>query len=266
MARRRKKGLNAFEIVPAIAGFIALPFVFPKMGAALFGFASALVWFAIFVLISVTLILIFRLSRGSTTKSAEIVAPDVIVPSANAEPKTLSKQLRSIDWFQFEKLLQLAYSDTHTVTRLGGANPDGGIDLIIENESGRAAVQCKHWKRWKVGVRNVRELIGAMKIAGINRGILVTVKGYSADAAELARQESIELLDEADVCQLLERVDQSKLQGILSDTPKFCPKCEREMVRRTARRGKNASNEFWGCSGYPQCTYVLRNDDGRAPE
>ncbi|OLU32834.1 helix-hairpin-helix domain-containing protein [Pseudomonas sp. PA27(2017)] len=32
-----------------------------------------------------------------------------------------------------------------------------------------------------------------------------------------------------------------------------CPSCGASMVRRTARKGKNAGNQFWGCSKYPAC-------------
>jgi Restriction endonuclease len=39
----------------------------------------------------------------------------------------------------------------YAVTRRGGANADGGIDLVIEMNGMRAAVQCKHWKTWNVG-------------------------------------------------------------------------------------------------------------------
>jgi restriction system protein len=35
-----------------------------------------------------------------------------------------------------------------------------------------------------------------------------------------------------------------------------CPKCGNSMVLRTSKRGKNAGNQFWGCSGYPQCRMV----------
>ncbi|WP_232209291.1 hypothetical protein ACN2MM_06290 [Alkalilimnicola ehrlichii MLHE-1] len=28
------------------------------------------------------------------------------------------------------------------------------------------------------------------------------------------------------------------------------------MVLRTAKRGANAGNQFWGCSGYPKCRAV----------
>lgn len=32
-----------------------------------------------------------------------------------------------------------------------------------------------------------------------------------------------------------------------------CPICGSRMVRRTARRGRNSGNQFWGCSRYPKC-------------
>jgi hypothetical protein len=33
-----------------------------------------------------------------------------------------------------------------------------------------------------------------------------------------------------------------------------CPRCGSPMRRRTARRGRNAGGQFWGCSRYPSCT------------
>lgn len=36
-----------------------------------------------------------------------------------------------------------------------------------------------------------------------------------------------------------------------------CPRCGAEMVIRTARRGKNKGNQFYGCSNYPRCKYTL---------
>jgi hypothetical protein len=37
---------------------------------------------------------------------------------------------------------------------------------------------------------------------------------------------------------------------------KKCPKCGSSMVLRTAQRGSNAGNQFWGCSAYPDCKMV----------
>ncbi len=37
---------------------------------------------------------------------------------------------------------------------------------------------------------------------------------------------------------------------------KVCPKCGKELVLRTAKKGDNQGNQFWGCSGFPQCRYI----------
>jgi restriction system protein len=38
-----------------------------------------------------------------------------------------------------------------------------------------------------------------------------------------------------------------------------CPTCGANMVERTAKRGANAGNSFWGCSNYPTCRGVRNN-------
>jgi len=35
-----------------------------------------------------------------------------------------------------------------------------------------------------------------------------------------------------------------------------CPNCGSRMVLRTAKRGANAGNQFWGCSAYPKCRVI----------
>jgi restriction system protein len=32
-----------------------------------------------------------------------------------------------------------------------------------------------------------------------------------------------------------------------------CPECGSAMVKRSAKRGSNAGNMFWGCTNYPRC-------------
>ena len=36
-----------------------------------------------------------------------------------------------------------------------------------------------------------------------------------------------------------------------------CPKCGGDMVKRTAKKGKNPGQEFWGCASYPKCRGML---------
>ncbi|MCF7837301.1 MAG: four helix bundle suffix domain-containing protein [Candidatus Marinimicrobia bacterium] len=45
-------------------------------------------------------------------------------------------------------------------------------------------------------------------------------------------------------------------RALQEDAPP-CPPCGRPTTRRTARQGKNAGRDFWGCTGYPECKGVL---------
>jgi hypothetical protein len=45
-----------------------------------------------------------------------------------------------------------------------------------------------------------------------------------------------------------------------SDDSLICPYCGGKLVLRTAKTGKYAGNEFYGCSSYPRCRYI-RNID-----
>ncbi|NLT40153.1 MAG: hypothetical protein GXX89_06790 [Clostridiales bacterium] len=42
-----------------------------------------------------------------------------------------------------------------------------------------------------------------------------------------------------------------------NDEQILCPICGAVMVRRTATRGKNAGNEFYGCSNFPKCRSII---------
>lgn len=41
-----------------------------------------------------------------------------------------------------------------------------------------------------------------------------------------------------------------------SDSSPACPQCGKAMVLRTAKTGRNAGKQFWGCAGYPECKGV----------
>lgn len=187
-------------------------------------------------------------------------------PQHEAEKSFTSEQMigqvRSIDWFQFEQLVALIYrKQGYLVSRRGGANPDGGIDLVIEKGGTRVAVQCKHWKTRYVGVRAVREFLGALTDSGIIHGLFITLGGYTGEAKLLADKHDIEVMNETGLAKLLEttdaRFDPSVLE-ILRDKRKLCPKCEHEMVLKIARRGRGAGQQFWACTGYPgNCNYTM---------
>lgn len=49
-----------------------------------------------------------------------------------------------------------------------------------------------------------------------------------------------------------ERLAYRTKQSDENGAPK-CPKCGKPMLKRVAKKGKNAGNAFWSCSAYPEC-------------
>lgn len=61
---------------------------------------------------------------------------------------TLKEQLNRLDWYQFEKLMALVFEQQgFSVQRLGGANADGGVDLVMSKG------QRKQWCSASTGRR-----------------------------------------------------------------------------------------------------------------
>lgn len=46
--------------------------------------------------------------------------------------------------------------------------------------------------------------------------------------------------------------------------PPMCPRCGKPMVPRTARKGAQAGQAFWGCSAYPDCVGTRQFEKGEA--
>jgi hypothetical protein len=267
---RRTKDIDLIGVAGPLAGLIVLLTMFsPQARQAITGLGIIVICLLGFVvLIAIAVVAYRHLDREPNPYAVErnmdwgkqlsAAVPDS-QPLTNAE---LITQLRSIDWYQFEKIVALLYRKSgYAAISRGGANPDGGIDLIIKKDGQRIAVQCKQWRTWNVGVKAVREFLGALKDAGINQGIFITLKGYTGDAKSLADRHGIEILNETGLAKMLETTNASsdpETLAILQDEHKYCPKCESAMVLRTAKKGNQAGQRFWGCSNYPRCRFTLQ--------
>ena len=77
---------------------------------------------------------------------------------------------------------------------------------------------------------------------------------------------NIELCEESNLIEGIVALDPSarrRVEAVLLDSNKYCPKCESIMIRRVAKSGFNTGKEFWGCSRYPKCRYILRTEEAR---
>jgi len=41
----------------------------------------------------------------------------------------------------------------------------------------------------------------------------------------------------------------------------LCPKCGASLVLRTAKKGNNVGEQFYGCSGFPKCRFILKIEE-----
>ena len=259
MGRRRQSGDAAFaEAVVGLALLFGLGWTFsPQFRAVIL----LLIFIALFGLAIWVCYRVLKKPAAPRSDSPNYELQQAISPDNTASPirpPTTAEKLHAIDWFQFEKLVEIIYQHQgFSVQRLGGAKPDGGVDLIIESAQGKFIVQCKHWRKWAVGVRHIREFLGAMTDSKIQNGIFITLSGYSGEAKQLADKNGIKILNESDVVGMLEEsglINSQEVSSLLYDSRKFCPKCEKEMVLRTARM---TGKQFWGCSSFPRCKYIL---------
>ncbi len=167
--------------------------------------------------------------------------------------------LASLSWQAFERLIGEHFRRRgYQVSGKGGAQPDGGIDLVVTRNEERHVVQCKPWKARQVSVSVVRELVGSITQSGASGGFLVTSGSLTDPALKLAHDAGIVVLDGATLRADLGNQDvlggvDDKGAGNLSPAPTNCPVCGNRMLLRTARRGDRAGERFWGCSGFPSC-------------
>lgn len=175
--------------------------------------------------------------------------------------------LNGMNWREFEMLVGEAFRlQGYGVLETGGG-ADGGVDLVLSKGAEKYLVQCKQWKAFKVGVDVVRELYGVMAAKGAAGGFVVTSGRFTEDAVSFASGRNLKLIDGPLLHGLIHQARNSggqasarqggaaSVSAAPADTPSVpcCPACSKPMVKRTAKRGASAGEEFWGCSAYPTC-------------
>ena len=178
--------------------------------------------------------------------------------------------LNGMSWQQFEQLVGEAFRlKGYTVAETGSGGADGGVDLMLSKGSEKFLVQCKQWRSFKVSVTVVRELYGVMTARGAAGGFVVTSGRFTAEATEFATGRNVTLIDGPKLHGMIQQAQAARhsarasppspsdsaqpAAASRSSSPPACPACSKPMIKRTARRGANAGDEFWGCTGFPAC-------------
>ena len=167
--------------------------------------------------------------------------------------------LKQLEWRRFEELCAAYYETLGFKTRIAHSGTEEGVDIHLSaagSESASIIVQCRAWNAYRVGVKAVRELRGAMSAAKLGEGVLVTSGRFTQEAVDLAQKESIQLLDGAGLLGKIAALPPEKAITLLKFatqgdylTP-TCPRCSIKMISRKSTKG---GRKFWGCRNYPEC-------------
>jgi restriction system protein len=237
------------SLVAGIAVYIGLTYVIPSLvtdnqiliivaGAG----KSAAIWFSLLFLIPAVSSIFRRRKRKQLV-----------------EDQASIQTLRETSWSDFEVLVGEVFRRkgfTVQENMTGGA--DGGIDLLLLKDGESHIVQCKQWRKLKVGVPIVREMFGVLKASTAKTVYVVSSGHFTKEALAFAAELPITLIDGDELLALTAEVQSSEnIKPVSPNSPaNQCPKCNSELVKRVAKKGALKGNEFWGCSSFPKCRYI----------
>ncbi|MEJ7688045.1 MAG: restriction endonuclease [Variovorax sp.] len=166
--------------------------------------------------------------------------------------------LAAIEWRRFEALCEAFYAQAGLATRSQSHGADDGVDIWIQSRhmDEPRIVQCKHWNRRPVGVKEIREFRGVMASHRLQHGTYVTSSTFTADALAFAKANRIEVQDGAELLKLIGQRTPEQQAALLAVAYEgeywrpTCASCGIKMVERKRGRDRHA---FWGCSNYPKC-------------
>jgi hypothetical protein len=299
--RNRGREPDWLEVVPAIAGFLVLAYIFvPGFRALVSG-----IFFLMMVTAGVTLVGFISWAIyshyhhkpeyeyvPSAVHYAENAAPptaSAAIPNIGVRPRPYSPEverlseqrpvifslelLNALEWRRFEQLVTWYFHKTGFAAKRSRVGADGGVDILLTRPSETtpfAYVQCKAWHVYNVGVKPVRELLGVMAANRISAGYFVTTGNFTAEAVEFAVGQSLKLVTGKYLLEKLNSLSESDRSELLRDatlgdyTTPTCPRCD---VKMMVRHGKNG--DFWGCPNFRlrrprQCrqTFKLRDAGG----
>jgi restriction system protein len=173
--------------------------------------------------------------------------------------------LRATSWKDFEYLVAEAYRRRgFTVDYSLGKGSDGGVDLVLRKDGRRSLVQCKQWKAFSVGRPVLQQMFGILADEGADEAIIVTSGRFTDEARAFASGKPIKLVDGPILLELVtsvqagrENVSKAEPEPPPAPVSPQCPRCGKEMILRTARRGSQAGSTFWGCPSFPACKGTL---------
>ena len=175
--------------------------------------------------------------------------------------------LKELDDHEFDKLIAMLFKQRGYSVSTEEQNDS--VDVVLKMNAETTFVQYRHWREYEVDVAVIEEFYGVMESESIPHGIVLTTGLFTQDALDYSHGKHLLLINGVDLSQMVGALsasnddsanDEAKIEVVVDEMPELeplCPICGREMIKRTAKKGKNAGNTFWGCSQFPNCRGVV---------
>jgi restriction system protein len=168
----------------------------------------------------------------------------------------------------FEEMVVEFYIALGHRAKRTGATGDHGVDVVVHTSEGEKwVVQCKRW-RGTVGEPIVRDFLGVIQHEKADKGAIITTGKFSAQAREWVKGKPLTLIEGDQFLVTLKRargtssqlpvVPESSQNPEIPTASPQCPQCGKQMILRTAKKGVNQGEQFWGCSAFPQCRGTVK--------
>lgn len=175
--------------------------------------------------------------------------------------------IKELDDHEFDKLIVMLFKQRgYTVST---EEQNDSVDVVLKMNAETTFVQYRHWREYEVDVAVIEEFDAVLEPESIPHGIVITTGLFTQDALDYSHGKHLLLINGVDLSQMVGVLNTSnndsteneeKVDEVVEQMPELeplCPICGQEMIKRTAKKGKNAGNTFWGCSQFPNCRGVV---------
>lgn len=107
----------------------------------------------------------------------------------------------SLTGHQFEDAVAAIFRRVGYDAKVSKQGGDGGVDIVLQKDEKRIAVQCKAHKM-PIGPSVARDLLGTIAHFGFDEGIIASRSGFTRGVYEFTRDKPIALMDLTDILKI----------------------------------------------------------------
>lgn len=184
----------------------------------------------------------------------------------------VSSVLTDLTEQEFEKLIHKIFKQRGYSINQNQDLDHTNINLVLLQNNETSYVHYQDWKEKQIDVSIVSEFYAVVKEKGIKQGIIISSGIFSEEALDFSLGKKLLLINGVDLSHMIDVLMQSlaedgleennetsenESQAEMPEIEPLCPICSQKMIKRTAKKGRNAGNIFWGCSQFPNCRGVV---------